>query len=175
VRRFNPQGLTAPTEIPKEMAQVIEPEIAAPEAPSSGGVPGGIPGGLPGGIVGGIIGSVPNVAPPPPPPPPPAPKVEPTPSRIQVGGQVQAAKILNQVQPEYPKLAASARIGGTVRLKAVISKDGKIEQLSLISGHPLLVDAAMKAVRQWTYQPTVLNGNPVEVDTEIDVHFQLSS
>jgi protein TonB len=88
---------------------------------------------------------------------------------------VQAAKILNQVEPVYPRLAASARISGTVRLKAVISKDGHIENLSLISGHPLLVQAAMDAVRQWTYQPTVLNGNKVEVDTEIDVNFQLSS
>ena len=83
--------------------------------------------------------------------------------------------ILNQVQPVYPRLAASARIGGVVRLKAVISKDGRIKDLKLISGHPLLVQAAMDAVRQWTYKPTVLNGKPVEVATEIDVNFTLSS
>jgi protein TonB len=166
--------LTAPREIPKEVAQVSEPAIAAPAVPSIGGVVGGIPGGIAGGIAGGVLGSVPNIAPPPPPPPP-AKAEAPTPSRIQVGGQVEAAKILKQIQPEYPRLAASARISGTVRLKAVISKDGRIEDLSLISGHPLLVEAAMDAVRQWTYQPTVLNGNKVEVDTEIDVHFLLSS
>ena len=62
-----------------------------------------------------------------------------------------------------------------MRLKAVISKDGRIQNLTLISGHPLLVQAAIDAVRQWTYKPTVLNGNPVEVDTEIDVTFRLST
>jgi periplasmic protein TonB len=174
VRKFNPQGLTAPREIPKEVAQVNEPVIQAePDVPLTGGVIGGIPGGVPGGIPGGVIGSIPNIAPPPPPPPP---KVQPSaPTRIQVGGQVQAAMIVNQVRPVYPRLAASARIGGVVRLKAVISKDGRIEDLKLISGHPLLVQAAMDAVRQWTYKPTVLNGNPVEVATEIDVNFSLSS
>ena len=83
--------------------------------------------------------------------------------------------VLNEVQPVYPRLASSARVGGVVRLKAVISKDGRIQNLTLISGHPLLVQSAMDAVRQWTYKPTVLNGNPVEVDTEIDVTFRLSS
>jgi protein TonB len=166
VRKFDPKGLTAPREIPKEVAQMTEPVIqSAPDMPSVGGVMGG--------RVGGLIGSVPSVAPPPPPPPA---KVEtPAATRIQVGGQVQAAMILNQVQPVYPRLASSARISGEVRLKAVISKDGRIEDLKLISGHPLLVQAAMDAVKQWTYKPTVLNGNPVEVDTEIDVNFALSS
>ena len=83
--------------------------------------------------------------------------------------------ILHQVQPEYPRLASSARIGGVVKLKAVIGADGRIKNLTLMSGHPLLVDAAMDAVRQWTYRPTVLNGKPVEVDTEIDVTFALST
>ena len=176
VRKFNPQGLTAPREIPKEVAQVNEPVIqSAPDVPMTGGVIGGIPGGVPGGIPGGVIGSLPNIAPPPPPPPPPPKAQASSPSRIQVGGQVQAAMILNEVEPVYPRLAASAHIGGVVRLKAVISKDGRIEDLKLISGHPLLVQAAMDAVRQWTYKPTVLNGNPVEVATEIDVNFTLSS
>jgi len=175
MRKFDPKGLTAPREIPKEVAQMTEPVIqSAPDMPSVGGVMGGIPGGVMGGTVGGLIGSVPSVAPPPPPPPPA--KVEaPAATRIQVGGQVQAAMIVNQVEPVYPRLAASARISGEVRLKAVISKDGRIEDLKLISGHPLLVQAAMDAVKQWTYKPTVLNGNPVEVATEIDVNFALSS
>jgi periplasmic protein TonB len=173
-RKFNPQGLTAPREIPKQVAQVNEPAVPAmPDVPSIGGVVGGIPGGVPGGIAGGVVGSIPNVAPP---PPPPAPKpAEPaTPARIQVGGQVEAAKILNEVQPKYPRIAAEARITGVVRLKAVISKDGHIQDLALISGHPMLVQAAMNAVRQWTYQPTELNGKKVEIDTEIDVTFTLS-
>jgi periplasmic protein TonB len=174
-RKFNPQGLVAPHEIPEQVAQVNEPPIAAPDVPAIGGVMGGIPGGVPGGIVGGVIGSVPNIAPPPPPPPPPAKVEAAAPQRIHVGGQVQAAMIVNQVRPIYPKLASASRVGGVVRLKAVISKDGRINNLTLISGHPLLVQAAMDAVRQWTYKPTVLNGNPVEVDTEIDVNFTLSS
>jgi protein TonB len=86
---------------------------------------------------------------------------------------VQAAKISNQVRPVYPQLARQARIQGTVRLEAVISKDGTIEELKLVSGHPLLVQAAMDAVKQWRYQPTMLNGVPVEVITTIDVNFTL--
>jgi protein TonB len=119
-----------------------------------------------------VLGSISAVAPPPPSPPP-APVV--TPSRVQVGGQVQAAKLIRQVVPEYPKLAHEARLGGVVRLKAVIAKDGTIEGLSVISGHPLLVPAAMTAVKQWIYKPTFLNGVAIEVDTEIDVTFALST
>jgi protein TonB len=88
---------------------------------------------------------------------------------------VQAAKLIHQVVPQYPQLAHEARLGGVVRLKAVIAKDGTIEDLSVISGHPLLVPAAMNAVKQWTYKPTFLNGVAIEVATEIDVTFTLSS
>ena len=91
-----------------------------------------------------------------------------------MGGDVEAARLIHEVQPEYPLLARDARIGGTVRLKAIISRDGKVEDLSLVSGQPLLVAAAMDAVKQWVYKPTYLNGVPVEVVTEVDVHFQLS-
>lgn len=172
-RKFNPHGLIAPREIPKQIAQVNEP-APLPEAPSIAGVMGGVPGGVPGGVMGGVAGSIPVVAPPPPPPPPPKPAAAPAPARIHVGGQVEAAKLIDQVTPQYPHLAAEARISGVVRLKAVISSDGRIRDLTLISGHPLLVPAAMNAVKKWVYQPTVLNGKPVEVDTEIDVTFTLS-
>jgi len=134
-------------------------------------VPGGVPGGTPGGVMGGILGSVPVAAPPPP-------KVEApkavAPKRITVGGNVQQAMLISQPRPIYPPLAKQARISGTVRFTAIIGKDGSIQNLQLISGHPLLVQAATDAVRQWRYKPTLLNGEPVEVVTQIDVNFTLN-
>lgn len=94
--------------------------------------------------------------------------------RIRVGGNVQAARILNRVQPVYPEAARQARIEGVVRLHVIIGKEGSITQLEVISGHPLLQQAALDAVRQWAYQPTLLRGKPVEVDTTIDVIFTLN-
>jgi TonB family protein len=93
---------------------------------------------------------------------------------IKMGGNVQSAKIVKRVQPVYPSEALQERIAGTVRLHVIVAKDGTIEQIEVISGHPLLLQAALDAVRQWTYQPTLLNGEPVEVDTTIDVIFSLS-
>ena len=87
---------------------------------------------------------------------------------------MQAARLVNRVQPMYPPLARQTRISGTVRLHAIIGKNGAVEQLQVVSGHPLLVQSALDAVRQWRYQPTLLNGDPVEVDTEIDVVFSLA-
>jgi len=103
-------------------------------------------------------------------PPPPKPNV----SRITKGGQVQAASLINKVTPQYPPLARQTRISGTVRLHAIIAKDGSVQELNVISGHPLLVQAALDAVRQWRYRPTLLNGEPVEVDTTVDVIFSLN-
>jgi protein TonB len=97
-----------------------------------------------------------------------------TPKSIRVGGNVQAAKLVRQPKPSYPPLAKQARIQGTVRFNAVIGRDGTIQNLTLASGHPLLVPSATDAVRQWVYQPTLLNGEPVEVVTQIDVNFTLS-
>ena len=90
-----------------------------------------------------------------------------------MGGQVESAKVVFGPQPEYPQIAKMARMQGVVRLAAVISKNGTIQDLRLISGPPLLVKAAMDAVSRWRYQPTLLNGDPVEVETEIDVNFTL--
>ncbi|PYT17888.1 MAG: energy transducer TonB, partial [Acidobacteria bacterium] len=132
---------------------------------------GGVPGGQPGGVIAGIANSVPKAAPPPPPPPP-----EKTgPQRVHVGGNVQAARLVKEVKPAYPPMAKQARISGAVRLKAIIGPDGAIRNLNVISGHPMLVQSAISAVKQWVYKPTVLNGQPVEVDTEIDVNFTLAS
>jgi len=172
-RQFDAGRLTAPKQIPKDIAMIKEEELPpAASAGVVGGVPGGVPGGAPGGVIGGIIVSVPSAAPPPPPVKE-APKPV-TPSRIRVGGNVQAAKLVRQPKPVYPPLAKQARIQGTVRFNAVIGRDGAIANLTLVSGHPLLVPSATEAVRQWVYQPTLLNGEPVEVVTQIDVNFTLS-
>jgi protein TonB len=90
-----------------------------------------------------------------------------------VGGDVQAAKIIKKVIPTYPPLARQARVSGTVQLVGIIAKDGTIQQLQVASGHPLLVKAALDAVRQWIYCPTLLNGKAVEVIAPIDVIFKL--
>jgi len=171
-RQFDAGRLMAPKVIPKDVAMIKEEELPPPTSGVVGGVPGGVPGGTAGGVIGGIIGSVPTAAPPPPPPP----KIEKpvTPSRIRVGGQVQAAKLIRQPRPLYPPLAKQARVQGHVILNAIIGKDGTIQNLTVASGHPLLVPAALEAVKQWVYQPTLLNGDPVEVVTQIDVNFTLS-
>ena len=92
----------------------------------------------------------------------------------RIGGNVQAAKIATQVPPTYPPLAKLARQQGTVQLEATIAKDGTVADLQVISGPPLLIPAAMEAAKQWTYQPTYLNGNPVEVLTTININFALA-
>ncbi len=96
------------------------------------------------------------------------------PKRIRVGGNVAKARLLRQVRPQYPPLARQARIQGTVKLSAIIAKDGTIQKLEMTNGHPLLVPAALAAVKQWRYKPTLLNSEAVEVLTSIDVHFTLS-
>jgi protein TonB len=94
--------------------------------------------------------------------------------RIGVGGNVQAEKIENKVQPEYPALARQARLQGTVRFNVLLNTDGAIKNLQVVSGHPLLVQSAYDAVKQWTWKPTLLNGNAVEVVTVVDVNYTLS-
>ena len=94
--------------------------------------------------------------------------------RIRIGGNVQAARVRNKVPPVYPDVAREAGVEGVVKLHVIIGKDGTVMQLQVVSGHPLLVQAALDAVRQWVYEPTLLEGRPVEVDTEIDVFFQLN-
>lgn len=159
--------LMAPKAIPKDV-KIIKEEEMPPDvgfAGAVGGVPGGVPGGQAGGVIGGIIGGAAGNAPPPP---------KPTQQRIKQGGQVQAANLINRVQPQYPPLARQARIQGVVKLHAIIGKDGTVRELQMISGHPLLTAAALDAVRQWRYRPTLLNGEPVEVDTTVEVIFSLN-
>jgi protein TonB len=97
-----------------------------------------------------------------------------TPQRVRVSQGVSQGLLIRQVKPTYPALARSARIQGQVVLQAVISKDGSIENLHLISGHPMLAPAAIEAVKQWKYKPYFLNGEPVEVETTINVNFTLA-
>jgi protein TonB len=156
-----PQEMVQPKAIPREVA-IIQEDPLPPPGPV-GGVVGGIDSGLAGGAAGGVLGGI--IAAPPPPPPPQ--------ERIRVGGQVQAARVVNQPRPVYPPLARQARIQGTVRLEAVINQEGRVEELSVVSGHPLLIQAALDAVSQWQYQPTMLNGVAVEVITTIDVNFTM--
>jgi len=158
--------MMAPTVIPKKVSMIKEEELP-PDVGNVGivgGVQGGIAGGSAGGVLGGIIGGVGSNLPPPP-------KAGPT--RIRVGGNVQQASLVRQVQPSYPPLAKAAHVSGTVVLHAIISKDGTIQELTYVSGPAMLMTSAMDAVRQWRYKPTMLNGEPVEVDTQITVVFTL--
>jgi protein TonB len=172
-RQFDAGRLMQPKSIPKEIAQIKEDELPPPSSSVGvvGGVSGGVAGGQMGGVLGGILGGIPSAAPP---PPPPVEKKAPPPQRIRVGGNVQAANLVQQVRPVYPPLAKQARISGTVELSAVIGKDGRVADLKVVKGHPLLVQAALDAVKNWVYKPTLLNGEPVEVSTTIDVNFTLA-
>jgi TonB family protein len=96
------------------------------------------------------------------------------PKRVRMAGETESARLIFQPKPEYPPLATMGRIQGMVRLRAIIAKDGTIDELKVLSGHPLLVKSAMDAVPKWRYQPLLLNGTPVEVETEIDVNYTLS-
>lgn len=112
--------------------------------------------------------------------PPPQPKAKPAevakaapPTSLRVQSDVQASKLIHQVKPPYPPMALQTRTQGVVRMQAIIARDGSIQQLKVIMGHPLLVQAAVDAVKQWRYSPTTLSGQPVEVVTQIDVNFVL--
>jgi len=158
--------LRTPTKIPQKVQMIKEDEAPPPEMSTGGvvgGVPGGVPGGQMGGVIGGIISSTPVAVP----------KVA-TPQRVRVSLGVSQGLLVKRVQPAYPPLARQARIQGTVLLQAEISKDGTIENLRLISGHPMLAPAAIEAVKQWRYRPYMLNGEPVAVETQVQVNFTLS-
>jgi protein TonB len=158
-------ALRTPTKIPQKVAMIKEEE--APPPPTAGvmgGVPGGMPGGQVGGVLGGIISSTPVAVP----------KAAPPPQRVRISQGVTQGLIIHKVTPTYPAIARSARISGNVVLQAEISKNGTIENLHVLSGHPMLQAAAIDAVKQWRYKPYILNGEPVEVETTITVTFNLA-
>lgn len=121
-----------------------------------------------------IVGGIPGGEPMPPPPPPPPPPVAPSPSRLRVSAGVAEGMLIQKTDPVYPPLARAARISGTVVLQAVISKSGSIDDVHVLSGHPLLVQAALDAAKKWRYRPFLLNGEPLEVQTTVSVVFDLN-
>ena len=146
---------TAPIETPDE----VKPEEGI-DLGVEGGVPGGVEGGVPGGVVGGIVGGMPEA------PPPPA--------AVRVGGQIKEPKKLKNVAPAYPDIAKQARVQGVVILECTISPQGKVTDVKILRGIPLLDAAAVEAVKQWVYSPTLLNGVPVPVIMTVTVNFKLS-
>jgi periplasmic protein TonB len=163
--------LRTPSRIPKKI-EMIKEEEAPPPMPVGGGVVGGVPGGVPGGQLGGVIGGIvnatSNLAA--------VPKlVAPTVQRVRISQGVTKGLLIHRVEPTYPQLARAARVQGEVVLSAVIDVNGQIQNLQLVTGHPMLVPSAIAAVKQWRYKPYLLNGTPVEVETTITVIFSLSS
>jgi periplasmic protein TonB len=144
--------------------EMIKEEDMPPSVGVVGGVPGGVPGGQMGGVIGSIVGSTPVAVP----------KVA-APQRVRVSQGVTQGLVIHRVQPIYPQMAKIARVQGAVVLAAIIGKDGTIQNLHVLStASPLLNQAALDAVKQWRYRPYILNGEPVEVDTQITVNFTLS-
>jgi protein TonB len=151
-------GLVAPIEIPVE----IVPE-AGIDFGVEGGVAGGVEGGVPGGVVGGVIGGLPEA--------PPAPPLQP----VRVGGRVQEPRKLKAVPPIYPDAAVASRIEGVVVLECLISPQGRVAEVKVLRGVPLLEEAAVDAVRQWVYTPTLMDGVPVPVLMTVTVRFDLTN
>jgi len=158
--------LTAPSAIPKKVVifkeQTLPPDTGVGVV---GGVPGGIPGGQAGGVLGGIIGSTGGATAVAPPPPPVSKKI------LRIGGDLKPPRQIYAPQPEYPIIAKEARIQGMVIIDAVIDEHGDVVQARVVSGPPLLIPAALNAVIQWKYQPTYLNGEPISVAMNVQVHF----
>lgn len=165
VSEINNGQLRTPTKIPEKVQMIKEEE--APPAAGIGGVVGGVPGGIPGGQMGGVIGGIISST------PVAVPKAA-TPTRVRVSQGVSQGLLIHQVKPTYPPLARQARIQGSVVLQAVIAKDGTIQGLKVVSGHPMLTGSAVEAVKQWRYKPYFLNGEPVEVETVVTVNFTLA-
>jgi protein TonB len=162
---------TAPVTIPVGIKPVVDkPESAENPVGTERGVIGAPPGGSSGPSNWVINSLLADTAPP---PPPPVVHAAPKPQIIRLPSVIVAAKLVYQPKPVYPQIAIVAHIQGTVVLQAIIGKEGAVQDLKVLSGHPLLVRAALDAVKTWRYQPTLLNSEPVEVLTEIDVIFRL--
>ncbi len=153
-----------PQEAPKFVAPIDVPDEVKPEEGLDlgveGGVAGGVEGGVPGGVVGGVVGGLPDAPPPP--------------QAVRVGGQIKEPKKLKNVPPTYPDIAKQARVQGVVILECTISPQGKVTDVKVLRGIPLLDAAAIEAVKQWVYSPTLLNGVPVPVIMTVTVNFRLS-
>lgn len=163
---FTPGKLTAPTFIPKAVPTSL-PSDAAPPEESFAGVAGGVPGGVPGGQIGGIAGGLPSVAA----PVVAQPVVEGPKHPVRVGGNVKPPRLLSGPAAVYPVLAMQSHVHGTVVIDAVIDEHGNVVQEKVVSGHPLLLQAALKAVSERKYEPTILDGEPTPVDLRVEVNF----
>jgi protein TonB len=157
--------LTAPTAIPKKVslgdASAPPPDVEG----IVGGVPGGVVGGQIGGVLGGALGGTGSG-------PTPAPAQKSVPKLVRVGSNLKAPRQTFSVDPEYPSLAMQARIHGTVVIDAIIDEHGNVVQAHAVNGHPLLIAAALRAVLQWKYEPTSLNGQPISVELQVSVTFK---
>jgi len=149
-------AFTAPVEVPETVPDAMSLDLGI-----EGGVPGGVEGGVPGGVVGGVVGGLEDAAPPPPP------------QAIRVGGVVSEPKKVKHVPPVYPDWAQKARIQGIVILECMISPRGQVQDVKILRGIRLLDEAAVEAVRQWVYTPTLVNGVPTPVLMTVTVNFRL--
>lgn len=169
-RVFTQAGkLLAPGIIPQHIAMLKEEELP-PEVGGAGvvgGVPGGVPGGQMGGVIGGIISGAQRTY------VPVAPVAAQPKAPIRVGGRVKPPRAISTPDPVYPTLAKQARIQGDVLIDAVIDTHGNVVEMQVVSGHPLLIQAAMEALRKWKYEPTYLNEEPVSVQLIVTVRFRL--
>jgi protein TonB len=153
-----PTGFVAPIDVPNE----IKPEEAL-DLGIEGGVAGGVEGGVPGGVIGGVVGGLPTGAPPPP-------------ARVvRIGGQIAQPRIIRKVEPVFPDLAVQSRISALVILEAEVDVRGHVKNVKVLRGHPLFDESAMQAVRQWRYQPLLLNGEPTGFILTVTVNFNLRS
>jgi protein TonB len=152
------QAFVAPVEVPTEITPEQALDLGGDEAGSADGVDGGVPGG----VVGGIVGGLPEA------PPPPA-------TPVRVGGGIREPRRVSAAPPVYPEIAVRARLQGTVVVEATINERGRVVNVNLVQGAPLLTDAALEAVRKWVYTPTLVNGVPTPVIMTVTVHFRLNS
>ena len=164
--------LLAPTAIPRSIAEIKEAPLPA-DVDGADGIPGGVPGGVAGGTMGGVIGGViggvsTKIA------APPVPKEAKLKAPVRLGGRVRAPRLIHRVEPAYPSLARQTHTQGTVVIEAILDESGNVVEMKVISGHGLLIAAALEAARQWKYEPTYLNDQPVAVQLNINVTFTLS-
>jgi len=164
---FTPGKLTAPTFIPKSVATASSD--AAPPEEALAGAMGAVPGGVPGGQIGGITGGMPNVAA----PVAAAPAVEGPKRPVRIGGDVRPPRLIYGPAAVYPILASQGHVHGMVVIDAIIDEHVNVVQEKVISGHPLLIQAALKAVSERKYEPTILDGEPTPVDLRVEVNFQM--
>jgi periplasmic protein TonB len=169
--------IEVPPDIPEPQVAGSEGLVSAPDTGVAGGVEGGVPGGVEGGVVGGVeggvvggtpggvVGGAVEEVPKEEPPPPSAP--------VRVGGKIKEPRKLKNVAPAYPDIAKQARVQGVVVLEATIDPSGRVENVRVLRGIPLLNESALDAVRRWVYSPTLLNGVPVAVIMTVTVNFTL--